>query len=203
MLPMRSLLLLLLLLSLSACSNLHQRESLELGGESHAWQAHKATVTPLNSWILHGKMALRASDESGSGTLFWLQQQDYFDIRLSGPLGRGATQIQGDRSGVTLDMAGQPSRQAADAESLLAESTGWRLPVNNLLWWIRGLPAPDQPSQLELDTDSRLARLQQNGWTVEYSRYQQAGQRMLPQRLQISGHDLLITLVVTNWETRN
>ncbi len=29
--------------------------------------------------------------DSGSGTLFWLQRQGYYDIRLSGPLGRGAS----------------------------------------------------------------------------------------------------------------
>lgn len=196
-------LLLVLAVTLTACSNLHQRESLDIGGDPQAWRAHKASVSSLDNWILHGKIGLRAAQESGSGTLFWLQQQDYYDIRLSGPLGRGATQIQGDRDGVTLEMAGQPTRQAADAEELLRQSIGWRLPVDNLLWWVRGLPAPDRPSQLQLDTDSRLARLQQDGWTVEYSRYQDVGERYLPQRLQISGYDLLITLVVTNWEPRN
>ncbi|SDU20841.1 lipoprotein insertase outer membrane protein LolB [Halopseudomonas salegens] len=199
----RLLLLLLATLTVTACSNLHQRESLDIGGDAQAWRAHKASLTSLDNWILHGKIGLRAPEESGSGTLFWLQQQDYYDIRLSGPLGRRATRIQGDRDGVTLEMAGQPTRQAADAEQLLAQSIGWRLPVDNLLWWVRGLPAPDRPSQLQLDTDSRLARLQQDGWTVEYSRYQPVGERQLPQRLQISGYDLLITLVVTNWEPRN
>ncbi|AQZ93546.1 lipoprotein insertase outer membrane protein LolB [Halopseudomonas phragmitis] len=189
-------------LALAACSSFHQRETLELGGDSRAWQQHRNSVEPLTAWTLQGKIGVRAPQESGSGTLFWLQQQDYYDIRLSGPLGRGATRIQGDREGIVLDIAGQQTLRAASAEDLLEQEIGWRLPVDHLLWWVRGLPAPDSPSRLQLDTESRLARLSQSGWTIEYSRYQQVGERQLPQRLQLSGHDVLLTLVVTQWDPR-
>ena len=83
---------------------------------------------------------------------------------------------------------------------MVEEQIGWRLPVDHLLWWVRGLPAPDSPSNLQLDSSSRLGRLSQSGWTVEYSRYQEVDGVELPQRLQISGHDLLLTLVVTEWK---
>lgn len=202
MIIVRPLLLLALLLTLTACSNLHQRETLEFGGDAAAWNAHRKTVDPLDSWTLQGKLGVKAPSESGSGTVLWLQQRDYYDIRLSGPLGRGATRIQGDDRGVTLDIAGQPTLTAESAEDLLEQQIGWRLPVENLLWWVRGLPAPDSPSRLQLNPDSRLARLAQAGWTVEYSRYQEVEGVQLPQRLQLSGHDMLLTLVITRWEPR-
>ncbi|PRB80275.1 lipoprotein insertase outer membrane protein LolB [Pseudomonas sp. MYb185] len=202
MLSLRTLLLLVLALALSACSNLHQRETLEFGGDPAAWQAHRSAVTPLTDWTLQGKLGVRAPAESGSGTLFWLQQQDHYDIRLSGPLGRGATRIQGSDAGVTLEIAGQPPASASSAEALLEQQIGWRLPVEHLLWWVRGLPAPDSPSRLQLNPDSQLARLAQAGWTVEYSRYQLIDGLQLPQRLQLSGHDVLLTLVITRWEPR-
>src|SRR5690606_34389191 len=104
--------------------------------------------------------------------------------------------------GVTLDIAGQPTLTAESAEDLLEQQIGWRLPVEHLLWWVKGLPAPDSPSRLQLNPDSQLARLTQAGWTVEYSRYQQVGGLILPQRLQLSGHDVLLTLVITRWEPR-
>ncbi len=200
MLPFRILLLLALALTLSACSSLHQRETLEFGGDPAAWQVHRNAVTPLTHWTLQGKLGVRAPAESGSGTLLWLQQQDQYDIRLSGPLGRGATRIQGSDAGVVLEIAGQPPATAASAEALLEQQIGWRLPVEHLLWWVRGLPAPDSPSRLQLNPDSQLARLAQAGWTVEYSRYQQIDGLQLPQRLQLSGHDVLLTLVITRWE---
>jgi len=199
---LRTLPILLLSLSLGACSSLHQRETLELGGDAQAWKTHRQQVEPITSWELQGKLGVRSPGESGSGTLFWLQRNDYYDIRLSGPLGRGATRIQGDSKQTTLEVAGRQPVSAESAEALLEQQIGWRLPVEHLLWWVRGLPAPDAPSRLQLDTHSRLARLSQSGWTVEYSRYQQVGGLELPQRLQISGHDLLLTLVVTDWRPR-
>lgn len=199
---LRPLLVLFLVLGITACSNLHQRETLEFGGDAAAWQAHRQAVAPLDSWVLQGKLGVKAPGESGSGTVLWLQQRDYYDIRLSGPLGRGATRIQGSDRGVTLDIAGQPGMSAPSAEALLEEQIGWRLPVEHLLWWVRGLPAPDSPSRLQLNPDSQLARLAQAGWTVEYSRYQQIDGITLPQRLQLSGHDMLLTLVITRWEPR-
>lgn len=196
---LRPLLLLLLATLLTACSSLHQRETLDFGGDADAWQTHRATVQPVHSWTLQGKIGVRSPAESGSGTLTWLQDQDRYDIRISGPLGRGATRLQGSKQGVTLDMAGQPSVQARSAEALLEQQTGWRLPVEHLLWWVRGLPAPDSPSRLQLDSQSRLARLAQAGWTVEYSRYQEVNGLQLPQRLQLSARDILLTLVITQW----
>lgn len=199
---LRTLLIVIIALGISACSNLHQRETLEFGGDAAAWHAHRQAVTPLDSWTLQGKLGVKAPSESGSGTVFWLQQRDYYDIRLSGPLGRGATRIQGNDHGVVLDIAGQPPVSARSAESLLEQQVGWRLPVEHLLWWVRGLPAPDSPSRLQLNMDSQLARLAQAGWTVEYSRYQQIDGVQLPQRLQLSGYDMLLTLVITRWEPR-
>ncbi len=197
---LRPLLLLLLTTLLAACSNLHQRETLDFGGDARAWQAHRAAVQPIQSWTLQGKIGVRSPAESGSGTLTWLQDQGNYDIRISGPLGRGATRLQGNDQGVTLEMAGQYPLQARSAEALLEQQTGWRLPVEHLLWWVRGLPAPDSPSRLQLDPQSRLARLAQAGWTVEYSRYQEVAGRQLPQRLQLSANDILLTLVITQWD---
>lgn len=193
-------LLLCLLLTLTACGSLHQRETIEFGGDQNAWKAHRAQLEPLDRWILQGKIGIRSPQESGSGTLFWLQQARYYDIRLSGPLGRGATRIQGDQNRTTLEVAGRPTVSASSAEDLVAQQIGWHLPVDQLLWWVRGLPAPDSASRLQLDSQSRLGRLSQSGWTVEYSRYQQVDGLELPQRLQISGHDLLLTLVITEWK---
>jgi len=196
---LRPFLLLLLTTVLTACSSLHQRETLDFGGDATAWKAHRAAVQPIQSWTLQGKIGVRSPAESGSGTMTWLQALDSYDIRISGPLGRGATRLQGNPQGVTLDMAGQPTLQATSAEALLEQQTGWRLPVEHLLWWVRGLPAPDSPSRLQLDPQSRLARLAQAGWTVEYSRYQDVGGVHLPQRLQLSANDILLTLVITQW----
>ncbi|MBU1331607.1 MAG: lipoprotein insertase outer membrane protein LolB [Gammaproteobacteria bacterium] len=191
-----------LILLLAGCAGFGERESLEGEGSPALWQAHKAQVSQLDGWQINGKVGIRAPRDSGSGTLFWLQRQAYSDIRLSGPLGRGAARLTGRPGDITLEVANQGRYQAESPEELLQQQLGLNLPVSHLLWWIRGLPAPDSRSRLALDGDSRLARLAQDGWDVEYLRYVEQDGYWLPERLRLTGHDLQVTLVIKDWQPR-
>ncbi|TBU88346.1 lipoprotein localization factor LolB [Stutzerimonas kirkiae] len=200
--PSRTLLIALLSLLLAGCAGLGPREAVEGTGNMQDWQIHKGRITPLDGWQVSGKIGIRAPRDSGSGTLFWLQRQDYFDIRLSGPLGRGATRLTGRADAVSLEIAGEGRFEASSPEELLAERLGWQLPVSNLFWWVRGLPSPDSRSRLSLDGDSRLQRLAQDGWEVQYLSYIEQNGYHLPERIRLQGHDLQITLVIKDWQPR-
>lgn len=198
----RTLLALLLTLLLAGCAGLQPQESLEGAGDARTWREHRERVGTIDGWQITGKLGVRSPQESGSGTLFWLQRQGYFDIRLSGPLGRGATRLTGRADRVDLEIAGQGRYQADSPDALLEEQLGWRLPVANLLWWIRGLPAPDSRSRLQLDTSSRLARLEQDSWRIEYLTYAEHAGVMLPERVKLYGEDVELTLVIKDWQPR-
>lgn len=187
---------------LAGCAGFTSRESLEGRGDPGQWRTHKADIGALDAWQISGKVGIQAPRDSGSATLFWLQRRDYYDIRLSGPLGRGATRLTGHPGEIVLEIAGKGRYQAASPERLLERELGWNLPVSHLLWWIRGLPAPDSHSQLTLDDNSRLARLLQDGWTVEYQRYAEHNGHWLPERLKLYGKDLTVTLVIKDWQPR-
>jgi len=191
-----------LALLLAGCAGLGPRESVEGPGNASAWKEHRSQVATVDGWQISGKIGIRAPQESGSGTLFWLQRQDYFDIRLSGPLGRGATRLTGRPDAVSLEVAGQGRFEAESPEALVEAQLGWQLPVSHLLWWVRGLPAPDSRSRLSLDSESRLARLEQDGWQVDYLAYGDHSGFRLPERIRLQGHDLQITLVVKDWQAR-
>ena len=198
----RPLLLLALLALVAGCAGLTSREALEGAGDPDRWQAHKQQIATLDAWQISGKVGIRAPRDSGSGTLFWLQRQDYYDIRLSGPLGRGAARLTGRPGAILLEVANQGRYQAASPEALLQQQLGLNLPVSHLLWWIRGLPSPDSRSRVTLDGDSRLAHLQQDGWQVDYLRYAEQNGYWLPERIKVAGHDLQVTLVIKDWQPR-
>lgn len=198
----RPLLVIALLLCLGGCTAFTPRESLQGQGDPQSWRQHKQDIASLDAWQISGKVGIRSPRDSGSGTLFWLQRRDYFDIRLSGPLGRGATRLTGHAGAVSLEVSGQGHYQAESPEALLEEQLGWRLPVSHLIWWVRGLPAPDSRSRLALDQDSRLARLEQDGWQVDYLAYAEQDGHWLPQRIKLHGQDLDVTLVVKDWNPR-
>ena len=199
---MRNLLAPTLAVLLAGCAGLASQETVEGPGNAQDWKTHKAQISEIDGWQINGKIGIRAPQDSGSGTLFWLQRQDYFDIRLSGPLGRGATRLTGRPDAVVLEVAGQGRFEAESPEALVESQLGWQLPVSNLLWWIRGLPAPDSRSRVELDGNGRLAHLQQDGWDVQYLDYSDENGFALPSRIKLAGRDLQITLVVKDWQPR-
>ncbi|WP_191485721.1 lipoprotein insertase outer membrane protein LolB [Pseudomonas sp. FEN] len=199
---LRHLVIFSLIALLAGCAGFGARESVEGHGDPALWAKHKQQLSSLDGWQINGKVGIRAPKDSGSGTLFWLQRQDYYDIRLSGPLGRGAARLTGRPGQVTLEVANQGRYAATSPEALLQEQLGWELPVSHLVWWIRGLPAPDSKSRLNLDNDSRLATLEQDGWQVEYLSYSQQNGYWLPERVKLHGRDLDVTLVIKDWQPR-
>lgn len=197
-----SIFLLSLLFVLNGCSQFASKEQLSGNGKADSWQTHKQQVVPLDAWQISGKLGIRSERESGSAVLFWLQRQDYFDIRLSGPLGQGSTRLTGRQGAVTLDIANRGTYQAQSAEDLMQQQLGWSLPVNNLLWWVRGLPSPHSKSRVQLDNNSLLAQLEQDQWQIEYLSYRTENGIQLPERIKLSGAGLNITLVVKEWQAR-
>jgi outer membrane lipoprotein LolB len=165
---------------LAGCAGLTSREAVEGKGDPAQWRQHKEQLTTLDGWQINGKVGIRAPKDSGSGTLFWLQRQD----------------------GVSLEVANQGRYEAPTPETLLEEQLGWKLPVSHLVWWVRGLPAPDSKSRLTLDGDSRLASLEQDGWQVEYLSYVEQNGYWLPERVKLHGQDLDVTLVIKDWQPR-
>jgi outer membrane lipoprotein LolB len=193
----------ILIALLAGCSTFGSREALQGQGTPQQWSQHKAQLSQLDGWQINGKVGIRAPKDSGSGTLFWLQRQDYYDIRLSGPLGRGAARLTGrPGSNVVLEVANQGRFEAPTPEALLEEQLGWKLPVSHLVWWVRGLPAPDSKSTLNVDSMGRLASLQQDGWSLEYLSYTEQNGYSLPERIKLHGQDLDVTLVIKDWQPR-
>lgn len=188
-----------LLILLAGC----QSNSALVGGTGSAkvWQQHASQLKQLESWELQGKLGIRSSAQNASASLFWLQRQDYYDIRVSGPLGQGSARLQGHQGKSLLIAEGQ-QRQASSPEQLMQQELGWSLPVSNLHWWVRGLPAPNQPYQLELGPDSLPQQLTQSGWTLHYARHQSHAGLQLPGTIRLQGPQLQATLVIKQWQPR-
>ena len=199
---LRHLLVFSLIALLAGCAGLTSHEALEGQGDPAQWKAHKEQITQLDGWQINGKIGIRAPQDSGSATLFWLQRQDYYDIRLSGPLGGGAARLTGRPGDILLEVSNRGRFRAESPEALLQEQLRLDLPVSNLLWWIRGLPAPGSRSQLTLDSDSRLAALQQDGWQLQFLDYRDQHGFSLPQRLKAQRGELQIILVIKDWQAR-
>lgn len=164
------------------------------------WQQQRQALQALDVWRAHGRIGVRTEDDGWTASFDWRQRGEQFRIQLSGPFGHGVLALSGDNQAVALQQADRAPRVARSAEALLAEETGWRLPVSGLRYWLLGLPRPQTSQRHRLDASGQLAELRQDGWRIQYRRYQQVGGYRLPTRLSLSHADLNAKLVIDQWQ---
>lgn len=174
-----------LLLSLSACATVPapQPDVPGMSPDDPRWHARVAALGKLDQWDLRGRLALTMGKEGWTINLRWQHAPDRRQIDLNGPFGQGHVRLVEDKNGARLTDSELTDHYAPDAEQLLWETTGWRLPVKGLAWWVRGLPMPEPDSRMQLDAQGRLQQLRQQGWQVKYLAYARSGEQDLPRSL--------------------
>ena len=153
----------------------------------------------LASWNLAGRLGYRAGNEGGSASLDWQQRDSAGVIRFSGPLGFGSAAIHWQPGLATLS-TGRETVSAGDPTSLALQLTGLLLPVDALQYWVRGLPAPTDTAHLARDDNGDLSQLEQMGWQLELTRYQDYLGLRLPGKIRAQRDDQRFTLLIRHWE---
>lgn len=165
------------------CLALCSSSLLFLTGCQHLIKSNTTVTAPQlqdeNNFHLQGKIGVRTPQQSGSAFFTWTQQQEQFEIELTGILGVGKTQIQGQAGEVTLNSAKTGLITATTAEELLQKATGWQAPISHLTYWVQAKTATAAAS-ISLDEHNRYTQLQEDGWMVDFS-YQ--GEQKLPNKL--------------------
>lgn len=163
------------------------------------WNQRVEQLRALTRWSASGKLAIRTETQSETASLDWQQNGDSTHIRLTGPLGLGATSIDSDRN--TLQVSRDGDTKTFDISSAAAsEATmGWDLPLQELPFWVRGLPSPGTPIEGQVFEQNLLQQLQQQGWTITYENYALFDHFTLPTRVTIERNDTRARLIIRNW----
>ena len=187
--------LILLAFMLSACVQAPVEQSI-----APSWDTRSDELMQLENWDLKGRIAIRTQKESGSGSLYWTQRGDMFDIKVIAPLTGRTYELAGAAGRVSLRAPDGSVSTAEDAETLLRQTGGWYFPVSGLIYWIKGLPAPAlQVDGLLLDEENRLSDLSQGGWSIRYQNYLNAGGASMPKRLDLENEHVRVRLSVREW----
>jgi outer membrane lipoprotein LolB len=195
-----------LLLLLAACAGQPTRQSPLLPATASQMQSLAQRTAKLSAhpqWTLQGRVALSNGHQGGSGRIDWQQDRDRYSVSLSAPITRQSWRLSGDGHSARLDGLDGGAREGADAEVLVREATGWVIPVAALGAWVRGEAAAQLPAaELQFDTQGHLARLQQGGWTIDYSDWQPqpAFGVELPHRLDARQGEARVRLVIDAWQ---
>lgn len=191
--------LMVAIFTLAACSTSPQKPV--QSQSTYDWPTHQQYMLEQNQFQAQGKIAIRQQQQRSSATLQWQQQGDKYTIFMAGPFGGGAVTIKGSNQGVMMEISGEGRFFADSPESLMQDRLGWSLPVSNLSYWVKGVPAPGSRYSSALDEADRLLRLKQNNWLIDYQSYHHLEDTDWPRKLQLSyGPDLQVTLLIKNWQ---
>jgi outer membrane lipoprotein LolB len=152
------------------------------------------------NWEFHGKVALSQGREGGTLNLRWRQQGEDFRIDLSAPITRQGWRLTSEAGRFRLEGLEGGAREGEDAEALLLEATGWRIPVSAMSHWVRGARGGDADADFTADPEGRIATLRQDGWDIEYREWF-AATPPLPRKVFARKAEASVRLAIEAWDS--
>jgi outer membrane lipoprotein LolB len=162
--------------------------------------ARETALYAYDRFVLRGRLAVSDGRQGGSGSFEWRQQGRATEFRFSTPVSKQTWVLHARPGTVELRRSDGRILHGFHAAELIARETGWRVPVDELVWWIRGLRAPDRPAEVHYGSDGRLAALQQAGWRIDYRELRPIGGVDLPTRLEARSPPWRVRLVIDAWQ---
>jgi outer membrane lipoprotein LolB len=162
-------------------------------------EKRKAETATISSWEIRGALAAKNKAKGWSASMNWVQNgPGSYHIRLMGPLGAGTVLISKNGGAITFQ-DGPKKITSSNADELFLQQTGIRLPVTNLYYWVRGLPAPGAVSSEHRDQSNHLAQLRQSGYTINFGQYTTVKGADLPSLIRLEGNGVMIKVIIKNW----
>lgn len=180
--------------ALSACMT--TRPALKPPLTQALWEQRLSTLQQMSAWNLDGRAAVAVGTQGWQASLNWRQEGVVAEVHLSGPLGVGALTLKRSAAGLSLN-GGPPSDTVA---AQLQERLGFELPLDDLRYWLLGVPEPSAPFDLVRDDLDRAKQLTQAGWTVVYERYMPVAGDRLPALVVFTRDGVRVRIVVDHWE---
>jgi outer membrane lipoprotein LolB len=161
-----------------------------------AWSMRAQALQHANSWKLDGRAAVAAGTQGWQASLDWRQNDSSSELHLAGPLGIGAQVITRTAKGISVNGA-PPSDSTL---SQLQERLGFELPIDDLRFWLLGVPNPASAFELTRNPQDRALHLTQSNWSIDYDSYTPAGGDVLPARIVLTREDVRVRIIVDHWD---
>lgn len=190
---------LLLALLLSGCASWQQPQVAEIPLPARERQQQLATLTQFE---LNASLGVKAPGDSVSGSLNWVQQDEFYTADLNNFIGINIFKLQTTAEGALVQVSGE-SHQAASAAALLDYLSGWSLPIEEMPLWLKGMTGTSS-SDLRFDPMGRLTSFslldsQNRRWQVSYPKFF-PDRLSLPKQIQLESSDTRIKLVIRQWK---
>ncbi len=175
--------------------------------EPPEWQETISQLSAIDHWEFSGKIGVKVPERIDSAVINrWKQQDAQFIIDLSSAIfGLGATRIEGNPNYIVMTESGEDPITSYQPTKLIQQHIGWPLPIAQLRYWVKGIPAPiqstkDQIKVLKFNNSGELSQLNQNGWQINYSKYTVLNNINLPKKVVLRQQQAKITVIINEWQ---
>lgn len=201
--------------SLAGCVSVPRQQGVAIGSLSSDAQAaamarqemREQRLRALPALSFSGRVALSNGRNAGSGRIEWRQSGDNYEVTLSAPVTRQSWKLSGDAASARIEGIEGGPREGANVVQLLRDTTGLDIPVGALAAWAsaaRADVAVFGPARIGFDAGGRLARIEQDGWTVDYLGWQDqdvgSGEPLqVPNRINAQRDPARVRLAIDAW----
>ena len=147
--------------------------------QTQSWQQRYQALSRISRWSIDGAFSIQQPGKTVMAAYDWQQKARNYHIRVHSSLDIYSVNISGRPGMVLLWRSPKERYTARTPEQLMQSQLGWQLPISNLYYWMRGIPAPGA-YRANFDPYGHLIILQQNGWYIRFSQYTPIGPIELP-----------------------
>lgn len=164
-------------------------------------QAREHQLASADHWILQGQLGVSdGHGHGGNGSLTWTQEGDHYDFVVRAPItGQSLFRLSGGPAGALLEGVDGGPLRGPDAEELMQRAMGWNVPLRDLRAWVLGLRADSGPAELSFGANRLPSLLQQDDWTVDYRKWDEAHRPPLPKVVFAGKPPYSVRLSVESW----
>src|ERR1700723_977360 len=182
-------------LLLGVCSALAACATVRPLPPSVKWEQRVSDLQQAGAWQLDGRAAVALGTQGWQATLNWRQSGMFAEVHLSGPFGIGALVLKQGPDGLSLN--GAPPSDAVLSQ--VHDKLGFDPPLENLHYWLLGIPNPASGFEVSRNDQDRAKTLTQAGWNIAYDRYLPVAGDVLPTRVVLSREGVRVRVIIDHW----
>jgi outer membrane lipoprotein LolB len=171
------------------------------------WQKRQQQFAQMAAWNMDGKVAMRYKVENWSFGINWAQKgKNNLVINIKNPFtGATVALLTQNNNKITLKTSDGKIYQDSNAELLLKKQANIELPLEGLVYWSRGITAPQYPKgKVILDVMGRPKQITQANWLIKYKRYKGNAYNSLPKKIILTRKKdaVYVNMVARKWKIR-
>ena len=183
------------------------KPSITVSGKEGLWKKRQQEFSKMASWNMKGKVAMRYKVDNWSFGVDWSQTgKNNSVINIKNPFtGATVALLTQNNNKVTMKASDGKTYQDTNAERLLKKQAGIELPLEGLIYWARGITAPQYPKgSILLDAMGRPKQMTQANWVIKYRSYKGNAYNSLPRKIILTRKKdaVYVNLVAKKWATR-